>query len=209
MVVAVEHGACKFFANLVAIGAGVSDEEALVAGEAVDHGRFLPAERHAVGGIGDFEAGEVADILAQRAKAVHARAEPGAVAVILFDQPVGFRAEALVSRLRPPVAGASGGVRLAALVVKAVAHLVADDGADAAVIFRRVGVGIEIGGLQDASGQDETVGEGVVEGIDDMGGRHPALAVDRTAQVRLLLLPVEFVAGVHGLDQLAGFDIVT
>src|ERR1700733_1619539 len=52
-------------------------------------------------------------------------------------------------RLAPPVAQSAARVELAALVVEAVRQFMANDGADGAEVYRRVGVGIEIRRLQD------------------------------------------------------------
>ena len=58
---------------------------------------------------------------------------------------------------RPPVAQISLGIVLAALIVEAVGHLMADDGADAAIVERIVGLRIEEGRLQDAGGKYDFV----------------------------------------------------
>ena len=62
----------------------------------------------------------------------------------------GFRA--------PPVAKHAVRIELAALVVEAVAHLVADDRADRTVIDRRIGVRIEERRLQDRRREGDLVG---------------------------------------------------
>jgi hypothetical protein len=61
----------------------------------------------------------------------------------------------------PPVAQHAVAVGLAALVVEAVADLVADDAADAAVVDGRVGVGIEERRLQDGGREDDLVAGGL------------------------------------------------
>jgi hypothetical protein len=53
----------------------------------------------------------------------------------------------------PPVAQVAVAVELAALVVEAVPDLVADDGADAAVVDRVVGVASKNGGCRIAAGK--------------------------------------------------------
>ena len=83
--------------------------------------------------------------------------------------------------LRPPVAQRAGGVEAAALVVEAVAHLVADHGADAAVVHRIVGVEVEERRLQDGGGEDDLVADGVVVGVDGLRRHAPLLGVDRLA----------------------------
>ena len=55
-------------------GLGKGEEEALVAGEAVDHRRWLAVQRRLVGVVGGGEAGDVGDILAERQLAVEVQA---------------------------------------------------------------------------------------------------------------------------------------
>src|SRR5438876_2374007 len=57
-----------------------AEEEALVAGPAVDHGRGVALEGDVVGLVGDGEAGVVGDVLAQRELAVDRVPRDGAVA---------------------------------------------------------------------------------------------------------------------------------
>ena len=57
--------------TLAAPGLGVGEEEALVAGEAVDHRRLaVLGDVAPIGGIGHFEPAEIADILAHGELAV-------------------------------------------------------------------------------------------------------------------------------------------
>ena len=58
---------------------------------------------------------------------------------------------------RPPVGQRARAVELAALVVEAVGHLVADHRADAAVVDRHVGVRVEERRLQDGGREDDLV----------------------------------------------------
>jgi hypothetical protein len=112
-----------------------AEEEALVAGDAVEHGRFAAAQREIVGVVGDLQAAIVADVLAQRQAAVHIDAFQRREGVVLLDQTVGHFGEARHVLLVPPVAQHALRIRLGALVVEAVAHFVADHAADGAVIW--------------------------------------------------------------------------
>ena len=68
----------------------VAEEEALVAGEAVDHRRRLAVlSDSVVGGVRDLEAAEVADVLAQRQLAVDVRARQRLERVVLRAERVG------------------------------------------------------------------------------------------------------------------------
>src|SRR3546814_5416385 len=53
----------------------IGDEEALIAGEAVDHRRFLAVQRSAIRVIRRLQPRDVGDILTQRQLAVHRSAE--------------------------------------------------------------------------------------------------------------------------------------
>src|SRR5687768_17695573 len=66
-----------------------AEEEALVAGIAANHRRRLALQRHLIGVIGDGEAGEVGDILAERELAVDLGAGQRLVGAVLGDHLVG------------------------------------------------------------------------------------------------------------------------
>src|SRR5690606_26953015 len=107
-------------------------EEPLRTGEAVDDGRLLAAERGHVGLPRDAEPAEVADVLADRERAVDgvAGCRDGLERVVLRDERAGPLLERRAVLVGPPVDEATLAVVLRALVVEAVADLVADDGAD-------------------------------------------------------------------------------
>ena len=64
-------------------------------------------------------------------------------------------------------------IELAALIVEAVAHLVADHRADRAVIDRRIGVRIEEGRLQDRGREGDLVRQRVVISVHRLRGHVP------------------------------------
>src|SRR5690606_35500790 len=119
-------------------------EEALLAGETVDHRCRLAVERAAVGIQGDGQATEVADVLAHRNLAVdvHVRQLREFIAFVLrpelgrlgFDQARVFRGL--------PVALQSLAAGLAPLGVEAEDDLVAEHCSYAAVVHRQIRVGI-------------------------------------------------------------------
>ena len=82
-------------------------------------------------------------------------------------------------------------VVLRALVVEAVADLVADDRADAAVVLGRLGVRREERLLQDAGREADLVGAGVVVGVDGLRQHEPLVAVDRGADLAELAVGLE------------------
>src|SRR6478736_10423363 len=67
--------ALRAFAALALPGGGVSDEEALIAGEAVDHRRFaMTRDIAAISGISGFEPAEIGEIFAEGQVALDADA---------------------------------------------------------------------------------------------------------------------------------------
>ena len=81
----------------------------------------------------------------------------GTYSLILRHQRLGLGVEILAVFRRPPIAEHAHGVEFAALIVEAVADFVADDDADAAIIHRVIGVGIEEWRLQDGRREDDLV----------------------------------------------------
>src|SRR5690606_5319181 len=120
-------------------------EEALFAGETVDHRSFLAVQRAAVGLQRDRQPAQVADVLAHRSAPVdvHARQLRELVRLVLRAQLRRLLLELGRVLRGPPVTQQALAVRLAALVVEAVDDLVADHAADGAVVHRRVRVRIE------------------------------------------------------------------
>ena len=98
------------------------------------------------------------------------------VGVVLRRQALGRGLEVLHVLVRPPVGETAAGVELGALIVEAVADLVADDDADAAVVLRRIGPGIEERRLQDRGGEVHRVLQRQVHRVDRLR-RHPPLGL--------------------------------
>ena len=92
-----------------------AEEEALVAGEAVDLRRGLAAERQLVGLERHRHAGQVADVLAERELAVQMAAVEHGVAGELLRQLAGALLELRAVVGRPPVAQVAVAVELPAL----------------------------------------------------------------------------------------------
>ena len=96
---------------------------------------------------------------------------------------------------------------IAALVVEAVADLVADHRADAAVVDGRVGVRVEERRLQDGGGKNDLVEVRVVIGVDGLR-RHAPLAAVYVVPVEAaaLTVPIEHHAALHIADEIvAGY----
>ena len=91
-------------AHLGRPGLGVSEEEALVAGQAVDHRRWLAASEALIGVVGRGEAGDVGDILAERQLAVDVQAGEGLIGVDTAGERLAGLAEVREVGRGPPVA---------------------------------------------------------------------------------------------------------
>ncbi len=180
----------RFLAVLAAPYLRPGHEEALVAGQAVDHRGFLAVQRKLVGAVGQAEAAEVADVLAHRQLAVDAGlavVERAEAVVLGFQLVLQLLEVGLVGRA-PPVAQIAGAVGLRALVVEAVAHFVADHRADAAVIDRRIGRDVEERRLENGSREHDLVEGRVVVGVDRLGQHEPFGLVDRLADALHLVV---------------------
>ena len=93
-------------------------------------------------------------------------------------------------------------VIFAALVVEAVADLMADHRADAAIIHRIVGLGIEERRLQDGGGKDDLVEGGIVIGVDG-GRRHaPFGAIHRLVDAVEFTVPFKNLAALNVAHQI-------
>ena len=109
--------------------------------------------------------------------------------------------------VRPPVAQRPVAVEAAALVVEAVADLVADDRADAAVVGRGVALGVEERVLQDRRREDDLVHQRVVVRVDRLRRHVPLVAVDRLADLAELAVVLVDVRAAHVADEVAGVDL--
>ena len=93
------------------------------------------------------------------------------------------------------------------LIVEMVAHLVADDGADAAIVDRGIGVRIEERRLQDRGGKHDLVHHRVGVGVDLHRGHAPLGPVDRLIELVKPALPFEAVRGHHVGDEIVAVDL--
>ena len=85
--------------------------------------------------------------------------------------------------LREPVTQVAGSIKLAALIVKAVADLMSDDRANAAVVDRVVGLRIEERGLQNRSRKHDLVHLRIVIGVDRLRRHLPLAPIDGLAEL--------------------------
>ena len=194
-------------AGALAAALGVAEEEALVAGQAVDHRRRAAVQRGAIGVVGGGEAGEIGDILAQRQLAVEVETGEGLVGVVLADQRLAGLAEMGEVRGGPPVAQPPLGVELGAEIVEAVADLVADHRADRAVIVGRVGGAVVEGRLEDAGREVHRVLQRQVDRVHGVRAQPPFAAVDRLAELGELVAIFELLRAPGIAEGVVGADL--
>ena len=161
---------------------GVGEEESLLRGEAVGIvAKGLGRHEFLEGGEGYLQAAMVGDVLAQGELAVGVEVGQHLDGVEVVDEDTSPLLEAGGVVSRPPVLEVAVLVVLAALVVEAVGHLVANDHADGAVVAGVVGRHVKEGVLEYAGGEAYLVGGGVVVGIDGLGRHEPLVAIDGLA----------------------------
>ena len=162
-----------------------------------------------VGLVGDRQPAQVADVLPDGERAVDVLAGQRAwlEGVVLRDEGLGLHLEGGLVVGGPPVVEVAGAVVLRPLVVEAVADLVADHGADPAVVLGRVGVRGEERLLQDAGGEADLVGAGVVVGVDGLRQHQPLVGVERRPDLGQLAGGLERRRGGDVAHELAGVEL--
>ena len=122
-------------------------KEPLISCIPVQNRRFFTAQRQPIGIMSHGETRQIGDILAHCQLGVHIHSFDWAISGVLFTKLVGAGLESRGIFLRPPVTQQAIAVGLAALIVESVGDLMADYGANSAVVDRRVGMWIEKGRL--------------------------------------------------------------
>ncbi len=103
--------------------------------------------------------------------------------LVLGDQGLRALLESCAVSIRPPIVELARAVIATALIVESVTDLVADHGADSAVIGRGVAGGVEERVLQDRGGEDDLVHRRVVVGVDHLRRHVPLIAIDGFADL--------------------------
>ncbi len=155
-----------------------------------------------IGLVGDHQPREIGDVLAQCQLAVDVHARQRLIGVVLLGKRRGARVEILAVCLGPPVLQHAIAIIFRALIVEAVADLVADGGADLAIVHRVVGVGIEEGRLQDAGREHDLVERRIVIGVVGRRRHAPFGAVDRLIDALRMAVPFEFSGVLNRRDQI-------
>ena len=95
------------------------------------------------------------------------------MAVVLRHQRIGELGEGGLVLIGPPVAQIARAVRFGALIVKTVAHFMANDRTNRAVIDRRISLEVEKRWLKDRGREDDFVERGIVIGVHRFGQHAP------------------------------------
>ena len=132
-------------------------------------------------GVSELYTTDVGDVLALCQFTVHVQSRQRFVfTVLLYDCSRAFL-EFFRGLRRPPVGQISHFVVLPALIVEAMRHFVADDGADAAIIHRVVRVRVEERWLQNSGRENNLVHLRIVVGVHRRRRHSPFGAIDRLA----------------------------
>ena len=187
------------FGHVVSPDAAIAQVEALGRSEAVHLLAVAVLLRGLESVIGDAQAALVGDVLAQGQVAVGMLVLHDDDLVELCSQLLGGFLELLAVLLGPPVGHVAVLVKHAALVIKAVGHLVADNHADGTKVGSIVSLYIKEGRLQDGGGEADLVGRGVVVGVHRLRCHAPFVPVNGLAHL------VQVAAG---LIQAGSLDVV-
>ena len=122
---------------------------------------------------------------------VHCEVGKRPVGIELRRQRLAGGLEVVEIRFGPPVGEPAGGIELAALVIEAVADLVPDNGAHGAIVVCRVGIRIEIRGLEDGRRKIQCVLQRQIDGVDRLGSHPPLVAIHRLVELGELALVFE------------------
>jgi hypothetical protein len=170
------------FADLRSPVLGVGEEELLLAAESADLRWLGASERGAPRVVGGGDARDVSDVLAEGELPVDVHLGEGPVGVELGGEPRSRLLELREVRRGPPVPQSPLGIEHRSLVVEAVAHLVADDGADRPVVDRRGRERVEEGRLEDGRRKVQAVVERKVHRVDGLRLHAPLAPVHRLSQ---------------------------
>lgn len=123
----------------------------------------------------------IGDIFTQGLATIHRQIREGTIGTKLRRQtiPRGLEVRQIVRR--PPVAQLTVLVEFRPFIIKAMRDLMPDDGADGAIVLRRIAVGIKKWGLQGGGGEVQRIHRRQIDGIDRLRFHHPLRAIHRFA----------------------------
>src|SRR5579871_935945 len=176
MWIALHHGPLRFRTNLIATPLSPGDKELLLRSVAIDGWFRMCLRRFLEGKISDFCAGKVADAFAQNQLTVMVDAWLDEISIELAHHagsPIVETSEIVGS---PPIVQAALCVKLRALIVKAMADLMANYHADAAIVNCIHVVHTEGWLLQYSRWEDDFVKKGIVVSVGCRRRHAPAAA---------------------------------
>src|SRR3546814_8301274 len=106
--------------------------------------------------VGNGQTCKVGNMLAQRQLALYMLTRQRLIGIILSGQLAGQRLKILDVLRRPPVGQRAGLVIFRTLIVEMMAQFMTNDRADATIVYRRIGIGIEARRLQDWGWKHDT-----------------------------------------------------
>src|SRR4029077_957696 len=149
-----------FVANLRPPNRGERHEEALFRREAVDLFvalLWMFVQRFLQRGVGEFDSADISDVFALGELAIDVLTRQRLVSVVLLYDRTRTLLKFCGGFRRPPVTQIACGIELPSLIVKAVRHFMADHGANRAVVYCVVSVGVEERWLQNAGREHDLI----------------------------------------------------
>src|SRR5579863_1508030 len=171
-----DHHAFVFRAVAFSPDRPKGNEKTLLGSETIDESSVLSGEGFFQSSERDSESAKIGDAFTQNKLAIFVKVALNGIGIELFDDALCPGFEILGVFGCPPIAQITVGVELSALIVKTVSHLMADSGADAAVIESIIRLGVKEGVLKNAGGKNDFVKLGIVIGVHS-GGSHAPFAV--------------------------------
>lgn len=144
----------------------------------------LALERSAVAIVCRGHAGNIGDVFGQRLLAIHREVWERLIGVVLSSEFCRRGSEVCEIRRCPPIAHAPVGVEGAALCIEGMADLVADDGADRAIVRSGRCRGIIERRLQDRGREVKRILQWQVDSVHRLRRHRPFLAIDGLSDAR-------------------------
>ena len=164
-------------------------EEALLWSKFILHTQLLCLHHILKCTESDVQTTIVTDVLTQSHLAVYLLASQLNL-VEMVNQDLGARLEVLLVSSSPPVVLVTGLVKLAALIVKAMTHLMTDYSTDTTIVHRIIGCWVEEWRLENSCREADLVGSWVIISIDSLRSHSPLSLI-----YRLVHLAGDFILG--------------
>ena len=157
--------------------------------------------------VSEFHSADIRDVFALRQLAVYMQARQRLIFVVLLHDRTRAFLKFLGGLRCPPIAQVAFGVELPSLIIEAVRHLMADDGANPAVIHCLVGVRIEERRLQNAGWKHDFVHVRVIISVHRWRRHPPVGAIDWFADLLNVTISLELFSSQRVQDVRAAVDL--